>query len=202
MNAKDCIDIFNQCIDDYHIKDNVDSEFSNPFSDSRFKGLLYKKNWIDTVQWHLEDMIRAPNINEKKGMSIKRRIDHSNQERTDLVEQIDDYYIDIFSSSTLIKDAKLNTESPGWVVDRLSILCLKIFHMKEQVNRKDVDGDHNEKCLLKLCVLEDQLKDLSIAFDQLLEDYRKGNKKIKVYRQMKMYNDKTLNPVLYKKNKL
>ena len=200
MNAKDCIDIFNQCNDDYHIKDKVDSEFSNPFSDSRFKGLLYKKNWIDTVQWHYEDIIRDPDIESNEGMKLKRLIDSSNQNRTEMVEYIDSYFLNLYKQTTPKKDAKVNTESPAWALDRLSILILKIYHMREESLRTDVSDQHKDSCSEKLKILLEQRKDLSDSIDQLLEDLAKGEKKMRVYKQMKMYNDETLNPVLYKKD--
>ena len=199
MKAANCIAIFNSCIVKYHLKDNVDELLDSQFKEKSYEYLLYKKNWIDTVQWHLEDIIRDPNIKPNKGIEIKRRIDTSNQARTDLVEQIDDYYIEQFSTITPNSTATLNTESPGWVVDRLSILCLKIYHMKEQVERKDVDENHQLKCQKKLSTLLEQEQDLSNSFDELIDNYKKGIKKIKVYRQMKMYNDDSLNPILYKK---
>jgi hypothetical protein len=199
MKAANCIAIFNSCIVKYHLKDNVDELLDSQFKEKSYEDLLYKKNWIDTVQWHLEDIIRDPNIKPNKGIEIKRRIDTSNQARTDLVEQIDDYYIEQFSTITPNSTATLNTESPGWVVDRLSILCLKIYHMKEQVERKDVDENHQLKCQKKLSILLEQEQDLSKSFDELIDNYKRGIKKIKVYRQMKMYNDNSLNPILYKK---
>ena len=199
MKAANCIAIFNSCIVKYHLKDNVDELLDSQFKEKSYEYLLYKKNWIDTVQWHLEDIIRDPNIKPNKGIEIKRRIDTSNQARTDLVEQIDDYYIEQFSTITPNSTATLNTESPGWVIDRLSILCLKIYHMKEQVERKDVDENHQLKCQKKLSILLEQEQDLSKSFDELIDNYKKGIKKIKVYRQMKMYNDNSLNPILYKK---
>ena len=199
MKAKDCIDVFNKCINDYHKTDNIDTPLTSPYPIGEFQGLLYKKNWIDTVQWHLEDIIRDPNIDPTNGIALKRRIDKSNQDRTDLVERIDDYYIELFSNSDPSEKATLNTESPGWVIDRLSILCLKIYHMQEQVERKDIDTNHKNKCQHKLSIVLEQQNDLSLAFDQLLDDYKYGSKIIKVYRQMKMYNDDSLNPILYKK---
>lgn len=198
MKAKECIEIFNQAIHDYHQSDNVNAVIHNPFESNSIQSLMYLKNWIDTVQWHLEDIIRDPNIDLKKGMEIKRRIDHSNQNRTDTVEHIDDYYIQLFENVASSKNVKINTESPAWVVDRLSILCLKIYHMREQAQRTDATPEHLQKCQEKLNILMEQQTDLSESFDQLLEDFAKGNKKIKVYRQMKMYNDDSLNPILYK----
>ena len=199
MKAANCIAIFNSCIVKYHLKDNVDELLDSQFKEKSYEDLLYKKNWIDTVQWHLEDIIRDPNIKPNKVIEIKRIIDTSNQARTDLVEQIDDYYIEQFSTITPNSTATLNTESPGWVIDRLSILCLKIYHMKEQVERKDVDENHQLKCQKKLSILLEQEQDLSKSFDELIDNYKRGIKKIKVYRQMKMYNDNSLNPILYKK---
>ncbi|MCT4580096.1 MAG: DUF4254 domain-containing protein [Flavobacteriales bacterium] len=198
MNSKQCIQIFNQSIQDYHIHDNVATPITNPFEENTIEALLYLKNWVDTVQWHYEDIIRDPEIDPIAGMELKRKIDKSNQHRTDLVEQIDDFYIEQFKTIEVKESATLNTESPAWVVDRLSILCLKIYHMQEQTERADVSDLHRQQCEHKLAVLKEQEIDLSNSFDQLLEDFAKGDKKIKVYRQMKMYNDNDLNPVLYK----
>lgn len=199
MRALKCIEIFNQAIANYHISDHVDSSSKNHYPENSIENLMYKKCWIDTVQWHLEDIIRDPNINPNEGMLIKRRIDASNQDRTNLVEKLDDYYISIFKNVNATKSAIINTESPGWVVDRISILCLKIWHMKEQVEREDTSSSHKKNCQSKLNILNEQKEDIISSFDMLLEDYKNGTKKIKVYRQMKMYNDEELNPVLYKK---
>ena len=199
MNANRCIEIFDRSILDYHINDNVDQPCNNPFSENSIENLMYLKNWIDTVQWHYEDIIRDPNIAAENGILLKRKIDRSNQDRTDLVEKIDDYYIELFKNVNYSNESKLNTESPGWVVDRISILCLKIYHMQEQTERKDVSEEHVNNCIKKLSVLKEQQEDLSQSFNELLDDLENGVKKIKVYRQMKMYNDSSLNPVLYKK---
>lgn len=198
MNSKQCIQIFNQSIQDYHIKDDVATPIENPFQENTIEALLYLKNWVDTVQWHYEDIIRDPEIDPVAGMELKRKIDKSNQHRTDLVEKIDDFYIEQFKGVEVKESATLNTESPAWVIDRLSILCLKIYHMQEQVDRAGVSESHRVQCESKLTILKEQEIDLSNSFDQLLEDFEKGNKKIKVYRQMKMYNDDDLNPILYK----
>lgn len=198
MQAEACIKIFNQAIEDYHITDNVDQPISNPFAEGSIENKLYLKNWIDTVQWHLEDIVRDPEIDPNYGMEIKRRIDKSNQHRTDVVEQLDDYYMDLFKEITPNSDARINTESPGWVVDRLSILCLKIYHMREEVQRPNVSEVHKTKCNDKLNILLEQEKDLTEAFNYLLSQFENGERVIKVYRQMKMYNDEELNPVLYK----
>ena len=197
MEAKKCIEIFNRAIDDYHVSDHIDAKIINPFQQESFEAILYQKCWIDTVQWHMEDLIRSPNIDSDKGMSLKRRIDLSNQERTDTVENLDDYFYNEFRDQGH-ENSSWNTESPGWVLDKLSILCLKIFHMKEQTKRGDVTKEHIEICQHKLNVLLQQQKDLSISYHELLEDYKIGKKVIKLYRQMKMYNDKNLNPELYK----
>ena len=191
--------IFNKAIRDYHVKDHVDTPINNPYSRESLENRLYLKCWIDTVQWHLEDIIRDPHINPVEALQIKRRIDRSNQDRTDLVEQIDSYYRQQFSDVTPAPDARLNTESPAWAVDRLSILALKIYHMQEQVGRTDASEEHIRKCQDKLRVSLEQQKDLSLAIDQLLEDIQQGRKYMKVYRQMKMYNDPSTNPVLYQK---
>ena len=191
--------IFHQAIDDYHRKDHVDTPVSNPYKADSIEHSLYLKCWIDTVQWHLEDIIRDPDINPVEALALKRRIDRSNQDRTDLVEEIDTYFRKLYSNVEPLDDARLNTESPAWAIDRLSILALKIWHMQEQTERTDADTAHVARCQAKLDVLKEQQKDLSTAIDQLLEDIEAGRKYMKVYRQMKMYNDPATNPVLYKK---
>ena len=194
-----CNQIFSRAIADYHLADDVDTPVSNPYDEGSIEARLYLKCWIDTVQWHLEDIIRDPDINPVEALLIKRRIDRSNQDRTDLVEQIDSYFRQKYSDVNVQPDAQINTESPAWAVDRLSILALKIYHMREQVERTDATPEHKEKCEAKLQVLLEQQVDLSTAIDQLLDDIAAGRKYMKVYRQMKMYNDPSTNPVLYKK---
>lgn len=189
--------IFNQAINDYHVKDNIDTPINNPFEEGSIENRLYLKCWIDTVQWHFEDIIRDPQIDPAEALLLKRRIDKSNQDRTDLVEQIDSYFREIYKDVKVQDDARINTESPAWAVDRLSILALKIYHMKEQVERPEASAEHKVKCQAKLDVLLEQQVDLSTAIDQLLEDIEAGRKYMKVYRQMKMYNDPSTNPVLY-----
>ena len=191
--------IFAQAIRDYHLTDNVDTPVKDPYDRDSIEYRLYMKCWIDTVQWHLEDLIRDPHIDLAEALALKRRIDHSNQDRTDLVEDIDSYFRHLYSNVQPLPDARLNTESPAWAVDRLSILALKIWHMKEQTERNDATDEHKQRCLEKLNVLLEQQVDLSTAIDQLLEDIEQGRKYMKVYRQMKMYNDASTNPVLYKK---
>lgn len=194
-----CNNIFNQAIRDYHIKDNIETPINNPYEREEIENRLYLKCWIDTVQWHFEDIIRDPHIDPVEALSLKRHIDRSNQDRTDLVEQIDSYFRLKYSDVQILPDARLNTESPAWAVDRLSILALKIYHMREQAERTDATAEHREKCGAKLQVLLEQQRDLSLAIDQLLDDIQAGRKYMKVYRQMKMYNDPSTNPVLYKK---
>jgi hypothetical protein len=195
--SKLCIEVFQQCVKNYHVHDHVDHPINNPYEQQQFEHLLYLKNQIDTVQWHLEDIVRDPNIDPLEGIALKRRIDRSNQERTDLVEKIDDYFLHLFKDVVVSSDAKVNTESPAWAIDRLSILALKIWHMQEEVNRKEADETHRQKCEAKLTILLEQQVDLSTSIDELLADIEAGRKKMKVYRQMKMYNDPSLNPVLY-----
>ena len=194
-----CNVIFGQAIRDYHLTDNVDTPMNNPYNRGTIDYNLYMKCWRDTDQWHCEDIIRDPHIDPTEALQLKRRIDRSNQDRTDLVEEIDTYFRKQYSEVKPLPDARLNTESPAWAVDRLSILALKIYHMKEQVERKDAETAHRDKCAEKLSVLLEQQKDLGLAIDQLLEDIEAGRKYMKVYRQMKMYNDPSTNPVLYKK---
>ena len=193
--------IFNQVIKDYHLTDNVDTPINNPYKRGDIDHSLYLKCWIDTVQWHYEDIIRDPHINPEEALALKRRIDKSNQDRTDLVEEIDSYFRQYYSNVKPLPEARLNTESPAWAVDRLSILALKIYHMQEQVDRTDASEEHIAKCQAKLGVLLEQQKDLSLAIDQLLDDIQVGLKYMKVYRQMKMYNDPSTNPILYNNNK-
>lgn len=191
--------IFSTAVQDYHKTDNVDAPIRNPYAEGTIEHDLYLKNWIDTVQWHLEDIIRDPQIDPVEALALKRRIDRSNQERTDLVERIDSYFWEQFHNIQPQPDAKINTESPAWAIDRLSILHVKIYHMQEQVNRTDVSAEQHEKCAQKLAVLREQLQDMTTSINQLLSDYASGARIMKVYRQMKMYNDPTLNPVLYGK---
>lgn len=197
--SEQCNKIFQQAIDDYHVQDDIDTPINNPYDDGTIENRLYLKCWIDTVQWHFEDIIRDPHIDPMEALALKRRIDRSNQDRTDLVEQIDSYFRQKYSEVKVLPDARINTESPAWAVDRLSILALKIYHMSEQAERQDASKEHKDKCMAKLNVLLEQQKDLGTAIDQLLEDIQEGRKYMKVYRQMKMYNDPSTNPVLYKK---
>ncbi len=199
LNANQCYAVFQQSIDDYHVKDHEDTPVNNPQASGSFENLLYSKNWIDTVQWHLEDIIRLPSINPTEALQIKRRIDTSNQDRTDMVEKLDDYFLDQFKHVEPKPNAKINSETPAWLLDRMSILLLKIYHMNEQTVRKDVSEEHLVKCQAKLAILLEQKSDMQMAFDQLMEDILYGERKMKVYRQMKMYNDATLNPMLYQK---
>ena len=195
-----CNPIFIESIDDYHRTDNVDTPIHNPYPVKSIEYYLYLKNWIDTVQWHFEDIIRDPNINPEAALVLKRRIDKSNQDRTDLVELIDSYFLDKYKDVTPVEGATINTESPAWAIDRLSILALKIYHMRKEVERTDTTPEHHAQCEKKLNVLLEQKKDLSTAIDQLIADIEAGRKYRKVYKQMKMYNDPALNPVLYGKN--
>ena len=191
--------IFEKSIANYHIKDNVDTPIENPYPLRSIEYYLYLKNWIDTVQWHFEDIIRDPNINAEEALLLKRRIDKSNQDRTDLVELIDSYFLDKYKDVVVKAGATINTESPAWAIDRLSILALKIYHMRQEVERTDTSAEHLQQCQTKLNILLEQQKDLSSAIDQLIFDIESGNKYMKVYKQMKMYNDPSLNPVLYGK---
>ena len=198
--SKLAIEIFKKSVNDYHIHDDINRKATNPFEVKSFEHLLYEKNWIDTVQWHYEDIIRDPEIDPNEGMKLKRMIDSSNQNRTEMVEYIDSYFLNLYSKVTPVNNASINSESPAWALDRLSILILKIYHMDEESKRVDVSEKHRNNCQAKLDVLLDQKTDLSESIDQLLEDISNGQKKMKVYKQMKMYNDESLNPVLYKKD--
>jgi hypothetical protein len=197
MNTAHAFKIFEERISQYHILDSVDQPFENPYEPKSLNHLLYRKNWIDTVQWHYEDLIREPGIDPVSALELKRKIDASNQERTDMVEYIDSYFLKEFSSVENLDDATINTESPAWAIDRLSILALKIYHMKEEARRPSASEEHRATCAKKLAILMEQKTDLSTAIDQLITDMKAGKKYMKVYKQMKMYNDESLNPVLY-----
>lgn len=199
MKSKVFFDIFDRQIVEYHKTDSVDAPTANPFQQGTFEALLWEKNFIDTVQWHLEDLIRPEDVDPKEALVLKRRIDKSNQNRTDMVERIDDWYLLQFKDVKPLPQAKINTETPAWAIDRLSILALKIYHFSIEANRKDASAEHLAKCQSKLDVLNTQKQDLSQAIDDLLDELSKGEKIMKVYRQMKMYNDPSLNPMLYGK---
>lgn len=192
-------EVFDRSVADYHKTDNVDAQIDNPYRPGSFEAILYSKNWVDAVQWHLEDIIRDPEIDPKEALELKRRIDRSNQVRTDMVEDIDTWMRERYKDIKVSEDATINTESPAWALDRLSILALKIWHMREQAERKDVDEAHLERSKARLEILLEQRMDLSLAIDQLLADIEAGRKYMKVYRQMKLYNDPSTNPVLYAK---
>lgn len=197
LQANDCYTIFKQSIEDYHLHDTVDAPVKNPYPANSFNALLYGKNWIDTVQWHLEDIIRSPVIDPAEALTIKRRIDKSNQERTDMVEKLDDFFLEEFKNVKYPPQTRINSETPAWLLDRMSILMLKIYHMKEQTERKDATPDHLKSTNAKLAILMEQKSDMQLAFDELIDDIARGKRRFKVYRQMKMYNDPTLNPTLY-----
>ena len=201
MVSKICLQVFEKSILDYHVFDDISKESNNPYNKDQLEFLLYQKNWIDTVQWHLEDIIRDPQIDPVEALKIKRTIDLSNQKRTDLVEYIDSYFLEKTKNVKIQNSASFNSESPAWAIDRLSILALKIFHMKQETERTDVDQSHIYNCKKKLAVLNEQNKDLCTAIDELMDDIQNGKKYMKTYKQMKMYNDEDLNPVLYKTKK-
>ena len=201
MISKLAFTVFEQCITDYHQFDNVDQPINNPYPIDKFEHLLYLKNWIDTVQWHYEDIIRDPNIDPVAALTLKRKIDASNQERTDMVEYIDGYFLQKYSKVIPKNEAKINSESPAWAFDRLSILALKIYHMQEEATRAEATEEHRDKCQEKLNILLEQRTDLCTAITDLLTDIENGDKFMKVYKQMKMYNDDELNPILYQGKK-
>ena len=196
MFAKNAFNTFEQVVLDYHRTDSVDAPMPNPFESGSLEFLLYKKCWIDSVQWHFEDLIRDPEIEPGDALILKRKIDASNQERTDLVEYLDAYFLNKYQSVSPLEGATINTESPAWALDRLSILALKIYHMAEEAEREEAVESHREACRNKLTVLTEQRDDLISAIDQLLAEIEAGKKFMKVYKQMKMYNDDELNPVL------
>ncbi len=195
--TENCYKIFEQSVADYHIDDNVDAPSRQPYAEGTIEAVLYAKNRIDAVQWHLEDIIRDPDIDPVAALAFKRRIDKSNQDRTDMVEELDSYFRSKYADVKVLGNATINTESPAWALDRLSILALKIYHMKAETDRADATEEHRARCAAKLAVLEEQRADLISAVDTLLDDIAAGRKYMKVYRQMKMYNDVDTNPVLY-----
>jgi len=201
MISENCNKIFQNCITAYHLNDDVNASIQNPYPDNTLHHLLYLKNWIDTVQWHLEDIIRNPNIDTTDALQIKRRIDATNQQRTDVVEYIDSWFLQQYKDVRPLLSATINTESPAWAIDRLSILALKIYHMQIEAGRENASDEQKKTATQKLDVLLSQRKDLSSAIDQLIEDIAQGRKYMKVYKQMKMYNDENLNPVLYHQKK-
>lgn len=201
MFAKFAFTIFEESINDYHVHDSVDQPINNKYPKDQIEHLLYAKNWVDTVQWHYEDIIRDPQIDPVAALTLKRKIDASNQVRTDMVEYIDSYFLDKYKDVQVKPNAKINTESPAWAIDRLSILALKIYHMNEEATRAEASAEHRAKCQEKLNVLLEQKSDMFSSIDQLIVDIENGDKFMKVYKQMKMYNDDELNPVLYQNKK-
>lgn len=201
MFAEFAFPIFEQSIKEYHIIDDVYQPVKNPYEKGTIEYLLYAKNWVDTVQWHYEDIVRDPNIDPVAALDLKRKIDASNQVRTDMVEFIDSYFLQQYKDVQVKPNAKINTESPAWAIDRLSILALKIYHMSEEANRAEATPEHRAKCQEKLNVLLDQKSDMFTSISELLTDIANGDKYMKVYKQMKMYNDEELNPVLYQNKK-
>lgn len=199
MFAEFAFPIFEQSIKDYHIINDVYQPVKNPYEKGTIEYLLYAKNWVDTVQWHYEDIIRDPQIDPVSALDLKRKIDASNQVRTDMVEFIDSYFLQKYKDVQVKLNAKINTESPAWAIDRLSILALKIYHMNEEATRTGATAEHRAKCQEKLNVLLDQKQDMFTSINDLLTDIENGDKFMKVYKQMKMYNDDDLNPVLYQK---
>lgn len=189
--------VFQRAINDYHVHDAIDHNMENPYAQDSIEHLFYLKCWIDTMQWHMEDVVRNPEIDPAEALNWKRRIDSSNQYRTDTVEYIDSYYLAKFADVEALADAKVNTESPAWALDRLSILALKIYHMEQETLRSDAEPAHIASCQQKLNILLEQRNDLSQSIDELLTDIASGIKYMKVYKQMKMYNDPSMNPVLY-----
>ena len=201
MFAELAFPVFEKSIEDYHKFDDVNQPIANPYEKGSIEHLLYAKNWVDTVQWHYEDIIRDPQIDPVAALVLKRKIDASNQVRTDMVEYIDSYFLDKYKNVQVKPNAKINTESPAWAMDRLSILALKIYNMHEEATRPDASEDHRAKCQAKLEVLLEQKQDMFTSISQLIEDIENGDKFMKVYKQMKMYNDEELNPVLYQNKK-
>ena len=192
--------IFEQSVRDYHMNNSVEALPRNPYAVGVLQHMLYEKNWIDTVQWHLEDIIRRPDIGDRELVDVKRKIDLLNQKRTDLVEQIDERFASLLQRHDKKDNARMNSETPAWMLDRLSILILKIFHMREESLRQEAGPEHINQCTARLRILEQQRTDLEQCYDELMEDIQSGHRYFRLYRQMKMYNDPNLNPSLYGKH--
>ncbi len=197
--SKKANEIFDRAVRDYHVTDCIDAAYDNPYQAGSLDAVLYDKCRVDAAQWHMEDVVRDPDVSLEEAIGLKRRIDRSNQVRTDMVEDIDTHFLSRYADVKPLPDATINTESPAWAIDRLSILALKIWHMREQAERADVSEEHRAKAEAKLAVLLEQRQDLSLAIDRLLADIEAGRKYMKVYRQMKLYNDPATNPALYGK---
>lgn len=191
--------IFEQSVRDYHINNSVEALPHNPYAVGDLQHMLYEKNWIDTVQWHLEDIIRRPDIGDRELVHVKRKIDLLNQKRTDMVEQIDERFASLLQRHKKRDNARMNSETPAWMLDRMSILILKIYHMREESLRQEAGPGHIRQCTEKLHILEQQRSDLEQCYDELMEDIKSGHRYYRLYRQMKMYNDPNLNPSLYGK---
>jgi len=172
-------------------------DIDNPYEG--FLALVCRQHEQNYRLWHEEDIARSPDVPDSRIAQVKRNIDRLNQQRNDLIERLDDHLIGQLAAAGIrpSPQAPLNTETPGSVIDRLSILALRIYHMEEQAQRRDAGAEHVEKARRKLAILHEQLRDLSTSLRQLLEDIFAGRKRLKVYRQFKMYNDPTLNPYLY-----
>lgn len=194
-------EIFDRAVREYHLSDCIDTPCPNPYTAGSHEHTLYAKCWVDAAQWHMEDEIRVPSLPAEQGMVLKHRIDASNQLRTDMVEEIDSMLRDKYSEVKPLPSASINTESPAWAIDRLSILALKLWHMREQAERSDASDTHRATAAGKLAVLEEQRRDLSAAIDTLLDDIAAGRKYMKVYRQMKLYNDPETNPAISRAKK-
>ena len=170
---------------------------------SDFPNLVSMQHYVNFELWHQEDMARDPDATDSKIAAVKRAIDVLNQRRNDMIEQMDQYLLDELQKKKInyTSETEMNSETPGSIIDRLSINALKIYHMDEEIQRLDVTDEHRKKCSGKLSVLQDQRNDLKKSLETLLADLSSGKKRLKVYQQMKMYNDENLNPVLYQKGK-
>ena len=164
-----------------------------------FPSLVSAQHQVNFELWHQEDLARDPDVSDSKIAGVKRAIDVLNQRRNDLIEQLDQFLVNVLSRENVntTDQTELNSETPGSMIDRLSINALKIYHMNEEIQREDVAESHRKKCFGKLSVLQEQREDLRQCLDKLLVDLSTGKKRLKVYQQMKMYNDESLNPVLY-----
>ena len=172
-----------------------------PENSDSFYQLIYEQHLTNFKLWHEEDKARDPDASDNLIATVKRSIDRLNQKRNDEIEKIDEGLLKKLEQGSvkILEDATLNSETPGSMIDRLSINALKIYHMDEETRREEALKEHRVNCNKKLMILREQRLDLGRCLLEFLEDLISGRKTLKVYRQMKMYNDSSLNPVLYQK---
>jgi hypothetical protein len=189
-----------ECVERWH-REPVDNPYAQGDSVESLLGIVCQQHQFNYLLWHEEDIARSREVTDAQIANVKRNIDRYNQSRNDWIERIDDWITADLARHTIVcpSDARLNTETPGSAMDRLSIMSLRIYHLDEQLTREDIDDAHREKVNMRLGICRLQHHDLANSLHELLEDIYAGNKRHRTYRQMKMYNDPTLNPYLYSK---